>query len=308
MSVFPTRILLATDGSEDANLALRAAVDIAGKTGSELHVVHAWHSVPSARFKSYIRAQLKKEAQQLLAEQAGRIKDQGGEVAGAHVAEGSAVDKILDLAQELGAGLIVIGSRGLGSVKRLVLGSVSEGVVHHITCPVLVLRGGAGAWPPQKIVIGEDGSVEAKGAGYLAASIGKLFETKVLLLVRAYPKLPEMDIEGRESNARMADDELRREERKLEERAKEVEEGLGIPLRVRLAVGDPASALLEAAEEDGHAERTLIAVGSRGLGVMRRIRLGSVSTNVLRAAKGPVLISPLPRAESVEHAHRRRGL
>jgi len=63
VSIFPTKIVLATDGSEDANLALRAAVDLVEKTGSELHVVHTWHSVLSTRFESYIRAQLKNEAQ-----------------------------------------------------------------------------------------------------------------------------------------------------------------------------------------------------------------------------------------------------
>jgi nucleotide-binding universal stress UspA family protein len=72
------KILLAGEGSEDAALAARAAVDIARKTGSELHVVHAWHSVPSTRFDSYIRAQLEQEAQQVLAEQVESIKGDGG--------------------------------------------------------------------------------------------------------------------------------------------------------------------------------------------------------------------------------------
>ncbi|MDQ3892431.1 MAG: universal stress protein, partial [Actinomycetota bacterium] len=62
------KIMLATDGSDDAALSARAAVDIARKTGSELHVVHAWHSVPSTRFESYIHAQLKQEAREVLAE------------------------------------------------------------------------------------------------------------------------------------------------------------------------------------------------------------------------------------------------
>jgi nucleotide-binding universal stress UspA family protein len=56
-----------------------------------------------------------------------------------------------------------------------------------------------------------------------------------------------------------------------------------------LSAGDPAARILEAAEEGGTPEKTLIAVAGRGLGPMRRTRLGSVSTKVLRAAKGPVL-------------------
>ncbi len=47
MSVLPGRILLATDGSEDAALATRAAVELSKKGGSELHLVHVWRDVPS---------------------------------------------------------------------------------------------------------------------------------------------------------------------------------------------------------------------------------------------------------------------
>jgi nucleotide-binding universal stress UspA family protein len=291
MSIFSGKMLLATDGSDDAALAARAAVDIARKTGPELHVVHAWHSVPSTRFESYIHAQLKREGREVLAEQVERIKGDGANVAEAHLKEGPAVDEILDLAEEVGADLIVIGSRGLGPVKRVVLGSVSEGVVHHATRPVLVLRGGG--WPPERVVIGDDGSEAAEEAGELAAGIGKMFGARVTL-VRAYRKLPQMDVEGRELNARRADDELRREERKLWELATQIQEAHEVRPAVRLSAGDPAARILEAAEEGDAPEKTLVAVGSRGLGTMRRMRLGSVSTKVLRAAKGPVLIHPHP--------------
>ena len=288
MNSFPNKILLAVDGSEDAVLAARAAIDLSGKTGAELHVVHAWQSVPSARFESFIRAQRKQEAEELLAAQEKLIEASGGKIARAHLRRGPAVDEILDLAGELDAGLIVMGSRGMGPVKRLVMGSVSEGVVHHSRCPVLVLRGGQAAWPASRIVIGDDGSVDAEKAAQLAARIGKLFGTAALL-VRAYPRLPETDAEGRELDPRMVDDELRREKWALEARATEIEDALGMRPRVRIDVEDPAASLIEAAEEDAP-EGTLIAVGSRGLGAMQRLRLGSVSTKVLRAAKGPVLV------------------
>ena len=288
MNSFPNKILLAVDGSEDAVLAARAAIDLSGKTGAELHVVHAWQSVPSARFESFIRAQRKQEAEELLAAQEKLIEASGGKIARAHLRRGPAVDEILDLAGELDAGLSVMGSRGMGPVKRLVMGSVSEGVVHHSRCPVLVLRGGQDAWPASRIVIGDDGSVDAEKAAQLAARIGKLFGTAALL-VRAYPRLPETDAEGRELDPRMVDDELRREKWALEARATEIEDALGTRPRVRIDVEDPAASLIEAAEEDAP-ERALIAVGSRGLGAMQRLRLGSVSTKVLRAAKGPVLV------------------
>jgi len=145
--MFPTKILLATDGSEDAALAARIAADLFTRTGAQLHVMHAWHTVSSTRFESFIRAQLEQEARELLSEQVGRIKGDGGEVAEAYLREGPTVDEILDLAEEIDADLIVVGSRGLGPIKRLALGSVSEGIVHHVTCPALVVRGDEGAWP-----------------------------------------------------------------------------------------------------------------------------------------------------------------
>jgi nucleotide-binding universal stress UspA family protein len=292
MPLTKNKILFATDGSPDAVLAARAAVDLSTRTGSELHVVHAWHSVPSTRFEAFLRGQLQREAEEILDEQTSLIQDAGGVVAEAHINEGPAIDEILDLAEEIGANLIVLGSRGHSTVERLVLGSVSEGVVHHAHCPVLVLRGGEDAWPPERVVIGDDGSEAAKMAAELASSFGGLFEAKGLL-VRAYPKLPEMDLPERQMDARMVDDELRHEERNLEELASKLEATLGSRPHVRIDIGDPAARILEAAQ-DGGARNTLIAVGSRGLGRMQRIRLGSVSTKILRAAEGPVLIHPPP--------------
>ncbi len=180
-------------------------------------------------------------------------------------------------------------------MQRLVMGSVSEGVVHHARCPVLVLRGGQAAWPPTRVVIGDDSSEDARETGELAARIGKLFGTTALL-VRAYPRLPGADPEGCGLDQHMVDDELRHEQGALEARAAEIEESSGIRPRARIAVGNPAASLIEAAEEEGVPESTLIAVGSRGLGAVQRLLLGSVSTKVLRASRGPVLVvNPGPR-------------
>lgn len=297
MEGLPTKILLATDGSEDAALAARAAKEISEGTGSELHVVHVLPQFPryaypgiTPQIYSYVLDNMYRQARELLDEQVRRIQDSGGRVAKTHIKRGPTVtDEILDLADELGVGLIALGSRGLGPLKRLVLGSVAEGVVHHAPCPVLVLRGGQDAWPPRKVVIGDDGSEMAKVAGEMAASIGKLFGTQGLL-VRVFPRLPEIEVAERELDARMADDELRREERALGEQATHIEEYLGSRPTIRLAAGDAAAELVEAAEEGDAPEQVLLAVGSRGLSAIQRIRLGSVSTKVLHAAKGPVLI------------------
>jgi nucleotide-binding universal stress UspA family protein len=159
-----------------------------------------------------------------------------------------------------------------------------------------VLRGGEGSWPPERAIFGDDGSEAARAAGDLAAVLCGRHGARGLVL-HAYSLLPEVDAEGREFDPRMADDELRRAEKALVERAGELEGRLGSRPQVRLVVGDAAACLLKAAEENAP-ERTLLSVGSRGLGAIGRMRLGSASTKVLHAAEGPVLVHPAPRDEA----------
>jgi nucleotide-binding universal stress UspA family protein len=289
------KVLLATDGSKDAALAARAAVDVCERTGAELHVVHVWYSIPTARLRPFMRAELKKLGNEILEEGVKRVEDSGGLSTGAHLVEGRAADEILDLAGQIGAGLIVMGSRGLGPVGRIALGSVSEAVIHHSDWPVLVLRGGEDTWPPERVIFGDDGSEAARAAGDLGASLCGHHGARALVL-HAYPRLPEVDAEGRRFDPRIVDDELRRAEKALLKRSRELESRLGSRPKARLVVGDAAASLLEAAEEDAP-ERTLLVVGSRDLGVIGRMRLGSVSTKVVHAAKGPVLVYPPPRGE-----------
>jgi nucleotide-binding universal stress UspA family protein len=295
MNIFLTKILLATDGSEDAALATRAAVDLCNKTDSELHVVHAWRFVapysayPSGILKNYTRLN-EQAAQELLARQVSRIEEIGGTVTEALLREGSPTDEILSLGEELQPGLIVIGSRGLGSVGSLLVGSVSEGVVHHASWPVLVVRGGQEAWPPQRIVIADDGSDPAKRAGELAGEIGKLFGSDTIL-VRAYEDPTEPIGGWSAQDRRKLDEALLREERALEERANELEAIGGSRPERRLIETEPTLAMLLVAEEKEE-EKALIALGSRGLGAAQRVMLGSVSTKILRVARGPVLVCP----------------
>jgi len=292
----PEKVLLATDGSKDAALAARAAVDVCEGTGAELHVVHVWFNVPTARLSPFMRTELHKRGNELLEEGVKRVEDAGGLVTDTHLVEGRAADEILDLTGQIGADLVVIGSRGLGTVGRIALGSVSETVIHHSRCPVLVLRGGEDAWPPERVIFGDDGSEAARAAGDLGASLCGRHGARTQVL-HAYPRLPEVDAEGRGFDPRIVDDELRRAEKALLERSQELESRLGSRPKVRLVVGDAAASLLEAAEEDAP-ERTLVAVGSRGLGPIGRMRLGSVSTKVVHAAKGPVLVHPHLQGET----------
>jgi nucleotide-binding universal stress UspA family protein len=146
MSIFPTTILLATDGSEEAQLASTTAADLAEKTNSELHVLTVGPDYPlyelpehPAEFEDVLREN-RREAKEVLEQQAKRIEESGVSVKETHLREGRADEEIVALAEGIGAGLIVMGSRGHGRLRRALLGSVSDAVVRLAHCPVTIVR------------------------------------------------------------------------------------------------------------------------------------------------------------------------
>ena len=98
----PARILLATDGSRDAAFAARAAADICGRAGSELHVVHVWQDVPPWPERPASGSLLHElEARERLEEQTERLEEYGATVSGEHLRRGSPAGEIVRLAEEL---------------------------------------------------------------------------------------------------------------------------------------------------------------------------------------------------------------
>src|ERR671911_2172813 len=132
MSIFPPTILLATEGSEGPHWPATTAADLAEKTNSELHVLTVGPDYPlyelpehPAGFEDVLREN-RREAKEVLEQQAKRIEESGVSVKETHLREGRADEEIVELAEEIGAGLIVMGSRGHGRLRRTLLGSVSE--------------------------------------------------------------------------------------------------------------------------------------------------------------------------------------
>jgi nucleotide-binding universal stress UspA family protein len=141
MSIFPTKILLATDGSREAQLAANTAADLANTTNSELHLVHVSELRPTFLAQTEEEpAELQRQAQRLLDEQLRTLEEAGGTVKEAHLRQGEADEEIVELAESLGVGLIVMGSRGRGRIRRALMGSVSDSVVRHAHCPVTIVR------------------------------------------------------------------------------------------------------------------------------------------------------------------------
>jgi nucleotide-binding universal stress UspA family protein len=122
-------------------LAATAAADLAKSTNSELHVVHVGEARPTFLAQTEEEpAELQREAQRLLDEQEKRVEEAGGTVKEAHLRQGRVDEEIVDLAESLGIGLIVMGSRGRGRIRRALMGSVSDSVVRHAHCPVTIVR------------------------------------------------------------------------------------------------------------------------------------------------------------------------
>ncbi|CAN5742112.1 hypothetical protein BH24ACT18_BH24ACT18_17640 [soil metagenome] len=297
MTTSLTRILLATDGSESAATAERAAADISNKTAAELHVVHVWPYVPPPPYPGMVfddhSPSAEEEARQLLRRRAWNARVGGARVAGEHLCEGRPAEEIIALAEGLVADLVVVGSRRVGRVKRLIAGSVSEDVVHRASCPVLVVCGekGASSWPAGRVVVADDGSRAARRAGDLAAEIADLSGAEVVV-VRAYEHPPEPVGGWSARDRRELDEALLRNRRDLKERAEQLEEIARCRPKTRLIRSKAASAAVNVVAEEGEGGRTLLAVGSRGLAAPTRALLGSVSTRTLREAEGSVLIVP----------------
>ena len=299
MSTLSANILLATDGSEEAVLAARAAAELSAKTGSELHVVHVGPRVQivgdlgpvylDPGQEQQAQQRLDEESRKLLDEQVQKIEAEGVTVSEAHLKVGNQADNIVRLAEEIGADTIVMGSRGRGGVRRALMGSVSEDVVRHAHCPVLVVRGREReALLPARIVLAVDGSRQSDAATSTAASFASIDGSELYVvhagptahLPYAYPYLAE----NVESLFEQANEEARKF---LEARAGQIKTQTQAPVHTHLRPGAPEKEIVELAEE---IDAGLVVLGSRGLGGIRRAPMGGVSDAVVRHARCPVLV------------------
>jgi nucleotide-binding universal stress UspA family protein len=141
-------IVVGTDGSETAQKAVAAALDLARLSRARLELVSAYEPVAAARLRAEARqvpADLqwmvnpREDVDATLAEAAERAADAGVESA-TYAREGDPADAILDVAEELGSDLIVVGNKGMTGAKRFLLGSVPNKVSHHAPCSVMIIR------------------------------------------------------------------------------------------------------------------------------------------------------------------------
>jgi nucleotide-binding universal stress UspA family protein len=316
MSIFPAKILLATDGSKEAELAGRSAAELANKTGSELHVVHIFGITPwypvypegtnfdeteleDPLVEEDLQRISEQRARELLDAQVEKLRSVVGRtMAQAHLREGGAPEETIGLAEEIGAGLIVVGSRGRGGLRRALMGSVSDSVVRHAHCPVLVVRGEPLALPT-KMLLAIDGSEDARLAADTSLGLSEKPEAELHVVyvepmperhtgpVRFAVDLPPEVVKSVEKEAKT----------KLEKLVVKMREGGGEITQAHARVGLPAAEVVALAEELGVG---LIVMGNRGLGGIRRALIGSVSDSVVRYAHCPVMVVRHEKERSTE--------
>jgi nucleotide-binding universal stress UspA family protein len=290
------KVLLATDGSVSAGIAVDLAAGLAWPDGTVIRVVTTLDTVrlagPWATMTSYGLADLEStlldELDAVLADAESRLAPTGATIE-KQVLLGRPSSAIVDQAQELGADLVIVGSRGQGPFRTMLLGSVSAEVVDHAPCPVLVARGRTIG----KVLLAHDGSELARAAEELLEGLPPLasLPVEVLSVVRTHE--PSADTLAPTTLGRSIEvygQALEDERRHHEDVARAAGERLGHggrPVVWGVRAGDPARAIVDEAEARGV---DLIALGTHGRTGLDRLVMGSVARNVLTHAHCSVLI------------------
>ena len=135
-------ILVAVDGSKHTDAAFDVATDIAQKYSSQLFILHVFQggtgsgTLVSSEFEDDMRS----VGQQILDSYEAKAKQKGLQNVRMFLQEGDAAKRIMETANEIDCGLLLMGSRGRGGFKELLLGSVSHKVTNHADCSVLVVK------------------------------------------------------------------------------------------------------------------------------------------------------------------------
>ncbi len=141
------KIVVGTDGSETADEAVRKAAELARSVSATLEIVSAYEPVAPSRLREEAvdvpkdvewTVNPREDVDHTLGN-AGTLVGEGVEVK-LHARQGDPADAIIDVAEEVGADLIIVGNKGMTGARRFLLGSVPNKISHHAPCAVLIIR------------------------------------------------------------------------------------------------------------------------------------------------------------------------
>jgi nucleotide-binding universal stress UspA family protein len=286
------KILVAFDGSDNALRACSAAACVAKAYGAEVTVLHAMggpsiYAAPLAN-EEKVRAA---KAKELMDKAVSFIKKEGVSVQGETIeVRASTVQAIVEYAEQMKADLTVLGTRGMGGFRKLLIGSVSSGVATHARMPVMVVRnGGKGEGVEfKRIMIATDGSKDAAKAVTMGADMAGTLKSELTILnvihipTSAYASGAPSVIDRLEKDAR-------EDAEKIVSEAASAAKEKGVKAKVDIiqSITSPVNGIAEYAGKSGI---DLLVVGTRGLGGFRRVILGSVASGLLSYAGCSVLI------------------
>jgi nucleotide-binding universal stress UspA family protein len=292
------RVVLATDGSPEARAAGEWLGHFPLPASTRVLVVAVATLPPSPldiptvrEFYETLREEARRAAEDSATPLALRL-----ERTETRVVEGDPREVLVRVAREWDADLLVVGARGLGVVKRFLLGSVSTAVLHHAPCSVLVARGTPGIL--RKVLVAIDASAHSLVAARFMASLPLSPALGVRLLSVVEP--PRFPVPGAGMLAVTAREVLDgwtpTRKRELGETLRRLEpefRGKVASVDWSVEVGPPAQTIIDAASEPGV---DLVVVGARGLGSVERLLIGSVSERVVHQVDRPVLVVRSARA------------
>ena len=295
MPALPKTVLAATDFSEPAETAARLARELAGSFAARFHMLHVIVLLEDPHLEESHRLQLEElvatadEARRkVLAE---RPPDSAEVAVVPHLVRGIAPgETIVEVAGNVGADLIVMGTHGRRGLSHLLLGSVAERVVRTARCGVLTVRAEAAVNPqgPRRILVPHDFSEPSVAAVRTAALWARHFGSEITLLHVVEPVVyPEFyaietisdDVMGR----------LKGRSREALENAAAELAGRDIPVTTRVEIGRAAETIAEVADPERY---DLLVMATRGLSALEHLFRGSVTEAVLRRSRVPMLTIP----------------
>jgi nucleotide-binding universal stress UspA family protein len=281
-------VMVGVDGSEGSRAALRWASTFAARTGRVLVAVHGWRLPASSGIDpiwpvpsdpEQIDARIERSLRRICTEE---IEDSSGEIRVAAV-RGDAAGSLVEEARREGASLLVVGSRGLGGFRSLMLGSVGRTVLDHAPCPVAVVRNETRLDGGGPLLVAVDGSDAAEQAMAWAAGTGRALGAPVLLVRAHEPPPPGL--------SPRIDHELRLDAQAQLERSASRLEGAGVATQATMLEGDPREVLMEATVRE---RPRIVVAGTRGTKRAGAL-LGSVASHLAHHVPGVLVLVPPTR-------------